>query len=233
MLWMVYAYQRASGDTDFVKPYMSPLRRFADYLVTDGLYPASQRSSVDSIGPTPNQTVLAIYSAIGLTAYGALTGEQNYTTVGKSFVPTILKLGLDPDKTHITAHYGDNASSWINTYPFAYDKMLALNTFNESVYELQSKWYETQLDAYGMPFFSGVNYTVGDLMAWAAATSSDHVRDALINGIHAFLNDGLNSQPGPTQWFVTGNQSGVWQFSIAKGNVGSYFMPSAVTRYQN
>ena len=130
---MVYAYQRASGNTDWAKPYIPTLRKFADYLVNNGLYVAKQQSSVDSVGPTANQTVLAMYAAIGLTSFGALSGQDNYTTIGKSFVPVILDLGTGSEHTHITSNYGANDSSWITTYPLAFDKMLGLDTFNDSV----------------------------------------------------------------------------------------------------
>ena len=225
--WMAYAYQKASGNTKWVKPYLPALQKYADYLVANGLYPASQKSSTDSIGATPNQTVLAIYSAIGLTSFGALSGQKNYTDKGKEFAPLILEMGTDTMNTHILAHYHDPDSSWVSTYPFAFDKMLGLNTFNSATYAQQSAWYETELHPYGMPFYSGVDYTVAEAALWCAATSSDQVRDALINGIHMMLTSNLNDVPGPTQWNVTGANEGVWFLSTTKSNVGSYFMPVA------
>ena len=226
--WIAYAYQLASGNTQWVKPYIPALQKFADYLVDNGLYPAKQQSSIDSIGATANQTVLAMYAAIGLTSFGALTGLENYTAVGKSFVPVILELGTDPEKTHFMAHYNDDSSSWVSTYPFAYDKMLRLGTFNESTYAMQSKWYEGELHTYGMQLFSGVTYAVGSLVSWCAATSSNSVRSGLLNGIHAFITDGMNNEPGPGLWFVTGPMEGQWRSNIAKSTCGSYFMPAAV-----
>ena len=230
--WMAYAYQRASGDTEWVKPYIGGLQRYADYLVQKGLYPDRQSSSQDNIGPSANQTGLAIYAAIALTAFGALSGQQNYTDAGKGFVPTILELGLNPDKTHFKAHYNDTPSSWITTYPFAFDAMLDLQTFDQATYALMSDWYATQMTPYGCPFYSGVNFTSGDFQAWDAATSSPDVRDDLLNGIHAFLDSKINSDPGPTQWDILGDTPGRAGFSIAKGNVGSYFMPAAVMKDQ-
>ena len=229
--WMAYAYQRASGDTDFVKPYLPALRKYADYLVQNGLFSAKQKSSIDSISGSANQTILAIYSAIGLTSFGALSGQQNYTVIGKQFVDVVTSLGLSQDGTHIVAHFGDNDTSWITTYPFAFDKLLGLGTFNESIYALQSKWYEGQLDSYSMPFFSAITYTVGDLMVWAGATSSDSVRDSLLGGIVHFLTNRLNNVPGPSLWYVTGPQEGLYMGSIAKGIVGSYFMEAAINEY--
>ncbi|KAI1326747.1 hypothetical protein F5Y16DRAFT_421597 [Xylariaceae sp. FL0255] len=232
ILWMAYAYQKASGDTEWVKPYVSVLQGFADYLVDNGLYTASQQSSVDSIGPTANQTILAMYSAIGLNAFGAMTGQANYTKVGKQFADVILEKGTDSEHTHITAHFGDPDDVWISTYPLAFDTMLDLGTFNSSTSEMQSTFYESKLSTYGMVFFSGVEYAVGSFMLWCAATSSDTVRNSLINGVHAFFEDGLNSQAMPTRWYVTGDLIGEWVLSVDKPTAGSYFMPVAINMYK-
>ena len=222
--WMAYAYQKASGNTQWIKPYLAPLQKYADYLVTNGLFPPSQKSSVDSIGPTPNQTVLAIYSAIGLTAFGALSNQANYTKVGKDYATKIVEMGLDSNKTHIKAHYNDSDSSWITTYPTAFDVMLGLDTFDKSLNQLQSDWYEKQLHPFGMQFYSGVAYTVSELSLWAASTSSKTVRNSLINAVHAAYTADINNTPGPTQWNVTNPGVGEWFLSTSKSNVGSYWM---------
>ena len=229
--WMALMYQRASGDTDFVKPYVGNLQKYADYLVGNGLYPATQQSAIDSISGTANQTVLAIYSALALKCFGQLSGMSNYSDVGDQFASTILDLGLSSDGSHIISNYGSNDSTWITTYPFAVDKLLDTQTFNETTYALQSKWYEGELNSYSMQFFSGVQYTAGDLMVWAGSTSSDYVRNTLFNGIHHFLTDGLNNEPGPSLWFVSGPQAGIFRGSIAKGIAGGYFMQPAVDMY--
>jgi len=51
----------------------------------------------------PNQNNLAIKAAVGLMALGALTCQQNYSSMGQSFANTIYKdgLGTDQVKTHI------------------------------------------------------------------------------------------------------------------------------------
>ena len=228
ILWMAYAYQKASGNTEWIKPYVPTLQVYADYLVGNGLYPASQKSSVDAIGATANQTILAIYSAIGLTSFGALTGQANYTAKGKEFANTILKLGTSSDGTHILTHYNDSDSSWSSMYPFAWDKLIGLGTFNESTYALESAWYERELHPFGMPFYNGVNYSVSDLSLWCAATSSAEVSNALIDAVHLEYTSNLTSVPGPTQWNVVGAGIGAWKQTKAKAIVGSYFMPAAV-----
>ncbi|CAK7226832.1 hypothetical protein SEUCBS140593_006376 [Sporothrix eucalyptigena] len=232
MHWMAYAYQKASGDTEYIKPYLGPLQRFADYLVDNGLYTAAQQSSVDSIGATANQTVLAMYSAVALTAFGALTGQDNYTQVGREFADVIMREGVAGG--HVTAHFGDPASSWISTYPFGFDKMVGLNTFNETSYQLQSDWYSGQISEYGMPFDSSETYAVGEFLPWCAVTSAADVRDGIVNGIHAFLTNGENNSPGPNWWYVTGASAGTWPgtSNVNKPVVGSYWILLAPGLYE-
>lgn len=76
---MIYNHQKLTGDTAWVQKYSSNFQVYADYLINNGLYPSSQRDTVDTIPATANQTNLAIISTIGLNAYGAVTGNQVYT----------------------------------------------------------------------------------------------------------------------------------------------------------
>ena len=63
---------------------------YADYLVSNGLYPTQQLSTDDGLGDITNQTELAIKAAVGLNAYGVMTGQSNYSDVGKRFASTLV-----------------------------------------------------------------------------------------------------------------------------------------------
>lgn len=68
------------------------------------MYLTKQLLTDDAAGPAANQTNLAIKAAVGLTAFGALTKQQNYTAVGQLFAKKIYNdgLGTDQEKTHFT-----------------------------------------------------------------------------------------------------------------------------------
>ena len=83
---VIYNYQKLTGDTAGVQKYSSNFQVYADYLIYNGIYPSSQRDTVDSIPATANQTNLAIVSTIGLNAYGAVTGNQTHTQKARDFV---------------------------------------------------------------------------------------------------------------------------------------------------
>ena len=77
LLILAYAYTSATHNRTFATTYRTLLRRYADYLLSAGLNMPSQLSTDDGVGPTPNQTNLAIKSAIALVAYGTLYNRQN------------------------------------------------------------------------------------------------------------------------------------------------------------
>lgn len=225
---MTYAYQRISKNANWIQLYVPTLQKYANYLVKNGLYPPKQRSAVDSISATANQTVLAMYSAIGLASFGTMTNQANYTAKGKEYASKLIQMGTNPAGNHIMAHYNDPGTSWISTYPFAFDRLLGLNLFDQKTIDMQNSWYETQQHPNGVQFYGGVKKTVSTLEMWLAATAPEKLRDYFIDSIHETLTNGKSSVPGPTIWDVTGDNVGVPYMTKAKSDVGSYFMVAAL-----
>ena len=205
---MTYLYQKYSGNTYWAQPYIATLQKYADYLVRHSFYPIAQQSSVDSIGATPNQTVLAIQPAIRINAFSALNGLVNYTAVANIYAGIIANLGQDSNHTRFITHYGGSDSEFVLTYPFAFDQLLGLNTFNASLLRSQSDFYLTQQQPFGIQFDSDIRYTVLEWEMGAAATSSKAVRDYFINTVHTVWTSGINNFPAPTQWNVLGTKLG-------------------------
>ncbi|KAK0313450.1 hypothetical protein LTR01_001706 [Friedmanniomyces endolithicus] len=82
LLTLFYMYQLATGDKIWAAQYHNLLQTYADYLVSNGLFPTKQLSSDDGLGNISNQTSLAIKAAIGLNAYGVMIGQRNYSDIG-------------------------------------------------------------------------------------------------------------------------------------------------------
>ncbi|KAK0247167.1 hypothetical protein LTS09_017689 [Friedmanniomyces endolithicus] len=96
LLTLFYMYQLATGDKIWAAQYHNLLQTYADYLVSNGLFPTKQLSSDDGLGNISNQTSLAIKAAIGLNAYGVMIGQRNYSDIGNatyamqsSYYPTV------------------------------------------------------------------------------------------------------------------------------------------------
>jgi hypothetical protein len=154
---LLYAYQKYTGDATWAKQFLPLLEGYAEYLSVNSLFPASQLTSVDAIGATANQTALAIQSPIGLKAASIITGNTTYATIAASFANKIFNeaLGLDGatvgESTHFTYNYGKN-STWNVVFASYSDVLLELNTFPAAAWELQSAWYQSQIQEEGLPF---------------------------------------------------------------------------------
>ena len=158
MFILLYAYQQLSGDDSYTTKYSDLLAGWAEYLATNGLYPSSQLISVDAIAATPNQTALAMQSAIGLKAAALLTRNDSYSDTADRFAKTIYDdgLGLNDNKTHFTYNYGDN-DNWNVIFASFSDVFLNLSTFPQEAWDLQAKWYLSQIQEAGLAFAGPVS----------------------------------------------------------------------------
>lgn len=180
---LLLAYQKYSGDTVYAQQYRSLLERYADYLVHNSLYPSSQLISVDAIPATANQTGLAIQSAIGLKAASVILQNDTLADTASSIANAIYDqgLGLDEegpsDSGHFTYNYG-KSSTWNVLFPAYSDVLLDLGTFPPEAWELQSKWYESQIQELGLAFagpLTNLDYT-GTPLLWGLLDWSKYSR---------------------------------------------------------
>lgn len=170
---LLYAYQKLTGDVSFVQKYERLLQNYAGYMAPRSLYPDSQLISVDSIHATANQTGLAIQSAIGLSAAGVLLNNSTLSNIAKSSADEIYSKGLGlngaapQNSTHFTYNYGDT-STWNVLFPAYSDVFLNLSTFPKEAWDMQSSWYEQQMQPSGLPFAGPANNTnyTGERFFW-------------------------------------------------------------------
>ena len=243
---MAYQYQKLTGDKTWARSHDNLFRKYADYLAINGLYPSIQKDTVDSIDPTVNQTNLAITAAIGLKAYGALSGKQNYTEKALSFADKIYKQGLGTDlyaigslnqailgqhnstfaKTnpkHFTYNYGD-LSSWGTVFNMFPDQYLDLNTFPAEAATMQCSWYMSQATTIGIPYASKQDDIANGMWdMWIAATCPKDVRDAIIGFEHAFFTNGKNNVPFPDRFRVKEPNAGAYVVAHARPTLGTTF----------
>ncbi|OKL60941.1 hypothetical protein UA08_03712 [Talaromyces atroroseus] len=224
---LLYAYQHYTNDASFAAEYTTLLTRYANYLAENSLYPASQLISVDAIAAQPNQTGLAIQSAIGLKAASIVLDNSSYSDIAASIAKTVYEdaLGLDgatlAESTHFTYYYGQD-DTWNVLFPAYSDVLLGLETFNPSAWDLQSSWYQQQMQEGGLPFAgpvtdtsytgSGITWGLADWNLLIAAVVSEEVQAQIINTTHTFLTNRLNTIPFGTKYYVEGDEIGVWGY---------------------
>ncbi|KAI4188953.1 MAG: hypothetical protein L6R41_001797 [Letrouitia leprolyta] len=209
ILILAYAYTKASNSSTFANAHRTLFQSYADYLVTNGLNIASQLSTDDGAGPLPNQTNLAIKAAVGLTAFGALYPDaENYTAIGKQFANELYNnsLATDAGKTHFLLQYPEELNNGTDTYSTTFnlypDYLLGLNTFPAEAFDMQSAYYPTVRAEAGVPLDSRVPWSKTDWSLFAGTPSSPSTQNLLINDIHAFISNTLNTAPLSDRFFV-------------------------------
>ncbi|KAK7060514.1 hypothetical protein VNI00_001279 [Paramarasmius palmivorus] len=209
MVIMALSYAEKTGDNSQITQYASLLEQWSQFLVNDSLIPANQISTDDFAGPLANQTNLAIKGIIGIQAMSkieAILGNSdkssNYDSIAKSYVTQWQGLATSSDGKHLTLSYG-NESSWGLSYNLYADKLLGLNLFPQSVYDMQTAWYGTVARPFGVPLDTRHTYTKSDWEIWTAAIMSDtSTRDMLIKAVKAFASGQTSSQPFG-DWYET------------------------------
>jgi hypothetical protein len=156
MLLMAYAYFKFTGDISFLSQHYAKYRQWATYVIEYSLVPEAQLSTDDFAGTLANQTNLAIKGIVGLKAIsfisealGDLSAAANYSATAASYYAQWEQFAIDPSGTHTMLAYQSRGSFGLlyNTYP---DKLLNLGIIHKSLYDVQSDWYPTISQVFGV-----------------------------------------------------------------------------------
>ncbi|ORY68717.1 uncharacterized protein BCR38DRAFT_455604 [Pseudomassariella vexata] len=197
MIIMALAYAQRAADTEYLNKHYPILKQWAGYLVDEALIPANQISTDDFAGPLSNQTNLALKGIIGLRAMSEiakLTGnsgdEKTYGDTATSYVSQWQNLGINSaaNPPHTTLSYGDGASHGL-LYNLYSNSLLNFGDFvPQSVYDIQSAFYPTVADEYGIPLDTRHTWTKTDWMLFCAAIASTDTRDKIIKLVANWIN---------------------------------------------
>ncbi|KAI0018896.1 DUF1793-domain-containing protein [Xylariomycetidae sp. FL0641] len=198
---MSYAYYKFTGDGTWIIGHYDLLKQFTQYLIQFTLVPEGQLSTDDFAGTMINQTNLAIKGIVGLQAMASiatLAGETydalNFSATARSYYSQWEYYAIDPSHQHTTLAY-QWRSSWGLLYNIFFDKLLNMGLVNESIYTMQSEWYATVSQVFGVPLDSRNHYTKSDWQIWAAATSSSSTRRLIVDAIAYWLNETVYNVP--------------------------------------
>ncbi|KAL1626025.1 hypothetical protein SLS56_006999 [Neofusicoccum ribis] len=195
MLLMTYAYYKFTGDSGYLRDHYTKLYQWAQFLIEYTLIPSTQLSTDDFLGTLENQTNLAIKGIVGLQAMASIANvvgnsgdSANFSTVSASYYQAWEELAIDPTGTHTVLAY-EWRSSWgllYNSYP---DKLLNLGVIRQEVYNMQSTFYATISQVFGLPLDNRHSLTKSDWELWTAATCAPHTRRLIVNAIAYWLNN--------------------------------------------
>ncbi|PPQ83295.1 hypothetical protein CVT25_004034 [Psilocybe cyanescens] len=238
MVIMALSYAQKTGDLSQIQQYKALLDQWTQFLVQDSLIPSNQISTDDFAGSLANQTNLAIKGIIGIKAMsqiaqlvGSPAQSANYSSIASSFVSQWQTLAASTSGQHLTLSYGDSAS-WGLSYNMYADKLLKLNLFPASVYQMQTAWYKTVAQPFGVPLDTRHTYTKSDWEIWTAGIMTDTAgRDLFISSVKKWASDGLSSQP-LGDWYETtnGQPEGFRARPVVGGHLGTCLLLLALTR---
>jgi hypothetical protein len=246
LLILAYAYHVSTPNETWTSQYMSLFQHYADYLIPSnhGLNLSMQLSTNDAAGPLTNETNLAIKGALGLKAFGLLSGMSNYSTLGDERANILYNqgLGMDASRTHFLLSYPESgsssssdsttttsSSSWkipFNLFPAL---LLNLSSFPSTTYTTQEEFYPTTRSPGGVALDSRQHWAKSDWNIWTAATClGNATRDMFINDIWTFISNGQNEFLFSDRWVVRkggdGDKSvGKEQNLRARPTVGGHF----------
>ncbi|KAH1580094.1 hypothetical protein KXW39_004810 [Aspergillus fumigatus] len=228
LMVLILAYVRATGDEAWAAQYFNILKGYADYLVQNGIDIAEQLSSNDAAGPLANETNLAIKAAVGLKAFGELTGLTEYSSIADSRADLLFAqgLGTDEQKTHFVLQYPDKPSSWKIPYNLYPDVLLGLGTFPREVHQMSSAFFKSVRGEYGVPLDSRQDWAKSDWNMWLAGTLDNSTCSEFVNDLWAFVTNGKHDWPFSDRYIATsakGNTPGVPVLCRARPTVGGHF----------
>jgi len=159
MIIMTLAYAQRANDNNYLSQHYDILSQWTGYLVDEALIPANQLSTDDFQGQLANQTNLALKGIIAIEAMAViaeLTGNSadasNYHNIATSYISKWQGLAVvsSASPPHTSLAYNDDSSHGL-LYNLYADKLLGLNLVPQSIYDMQSKFYATVSQTYGVP----------------------------------------------------------------------------------
>lgn len=215
LILMSFAYYKFSGNTDWLHRHYPTLSQSTSYLLSYSKIPDAQLSTDDFAGTLVNQTNLAIKGVIALKAMSimarmtSITNPEDATTsvddhTVQQFYQEWETYGIAPSRDHTLLTY-QWRSSWGLLYNIYFDKLLNLGVVDKAVYTMQSDWYASVSQLYGVPLDNRHHYTKSDWQLFAAATCAAGTRKMFVTSIAYWLNHTVTQFPLGDLYETVGN----------------------------
>ncbi|KAL5092772.1 hypothetical protein Trisim1_000509 [Trichoderma cf. simile WF8] len=197
MIIMMLSYAQKTGDINYLRQHWVLMAQWAEYLIEDAKIPANQLSTDDFAGHLANQTNLAIKGIIALEAMSriaTLTGHDflssNYSSIAKDYLGFWSRHGVNRASVpnHSVLQY-DSASTYGLLYNLYPDKALGLKFIPQSVYDMQSDFYQTKANKYGVILDTRGTLTKTDWEMFAAAVAGPKTKAMFISLIAKWINE--------------------------------------------
>lgn len=197
MLIMLTAAYKRDGDTALMSENFTLLEKWVEYLLRYGLKPESQLCTDDFSGHLKNNINLAIKATVGIACFAeickALNFEEKYDkfrAISEDFAKEIE--AFSEKHTHLPLAWDCGEETYSLKYNFAFDKILGLNLFSQSLFERETDFYITKMNEYGIPLDNRAEFTKSDWLMWTASLTEDMNKvNAMTSSLNGYL---LNSE---------------------------------------
>ncbi|KAG9004392.1 hypothetical protein FRB94_002410 [Tulasnella sp. JGI-2019a] len=241
MIIMVLSHYQKTNDMSLINQYSGLLTQWASYLMGVSLAPGAQASTDDFAGALNNQTNLAIKGIIALEAFSKISDalklsaqSSTYSSTAASYLSQFNALAMDTTGRHLDLSY-NNPSTWGLTYNLYADRLLGLNLFPGSLYKLQTEWYSTVEQPYGIPLDTRHTYTKSDWQIMTSATiTNTTLRALMITSVRSHSANGQNANP-MSDWYdaVTGIDNGFAARPVVGGHLAHMVLSSSSIPFGN
>jgi hypothetical protein len=230
MLILSLAYAQKTGDTAYLTQHYNLLRQWTSYLVSNTLIPATQQSTDDFAGALANQTNLALKGIIAIQAMSAIANltnhaadGANFSRIATSYITQWQDLGINAAASppHTTLSY-DNASSHGLLYNIYADSLIHTNLVPRSFYEMQSEFYPTIAETFGVPLDTRHGWAKNDWEMWSAAVASESTRTEMVARLARWIGETSTNSPATDLYEAATGGYGPVPFA-ARPVVGGWF----------
>ena len=216
MLIMLAALaQRQGGAVDYLVPYLPVLTMWAQYINSSLPDPGLQLCTDDFEGPSPHNANLAVHGIVGLSAYAIILSYMGMTqqaelwnALAASLVPAWQSLALDADGSHYKQRYDQNGT-WSEKYNLVWQYVLGVDTFPDSVRDVELSYYYSQSRRFGIPLDNRQPLSKCDSSSWIAAMATNTTqRQQMIDWLYGFVHGTPDRQPFPDLYDTDTNRAG-------------------------
>ena len=219
MLVMAAAVCIAERDPSFVVEHMDQLKKWADYLVANGVDPDNQLCTDDFAGHLAHNCNLSIKAIMGVAGYSMFNLETRdyYMNKAREMAAIWCKTAANGDGSYRLAF--DRPGTFSMKYNAVWDKLFYTDLFPKEVIQSEISTNFKRMNAYGMPLDNRARYTKSDWLVWTATlanTKEDFIR--YIEPLWDAYNNSVSRVP-MTDWYdtVTGTMIGFQHRTVQGG----------------
>lgn len=200
---MVLAYVQHTGNADYIRSHYKILMQWVEFLIRDSLIPAWQLSTDDFAGEMHNQTNLALKGIIGIQAMArmsSIVGEtehaNNFSAIAHEYIGKWIGHGMNlaSKPPHSMLNYNNESTHGL-LYNLYNDRLLNLSLVPQEIYDVQSNFYPTVAEPYGVPLDTRHGYSKTDWQIFCAAVAGRDTKKMFIDAVARFAGETPSNKP--------------------------------------